>query len=185
MGKRIYIIRHCKAEGQEFDAQLTDEGHKQAQQLRDLFSTIEVDRIISSPYRRAVQSIKPLSETKRVEIETDSRLEERNLSSKQLTDWLEKLESTFLNMDLTFEGGESSREATERVVQLMEECEADEMEESIIVVTHGNLMALLLNHFLHDFGFEGWKGLSNPDVYLLQINEDGAEVERIWNNRWI
>ncbi|MYL32577.1 histidine phosphatase family protein [Pontibacillus yanchengensis] len=183
MGKSLYVIRHCKAEGQAFDEQLTDEGHKQAQQLRDLFSTVQVDRIISSPYTRALQSIKPLSGAKRVEIETDSRLEERRLSSKQLPDWLEKLESTFSNMDLAYEGGESSREATARVVQLMEECKADQNVESIIIVTHGNLMSLLLNHFSQDFGFEGWKKLSNPDVYVVQLGEDGTNVKRIWEER--
>ena len=46
-----------------------------------------------------------------LEVEIDERLSERMLSSVSLSDWLEKLEATFYDLDLKFEGGESSKEA--------------------------------------------------------------------------
>ncbi|MFZ7946018.1 histidine phosphatase family protein [Neobacillus sp. 19] len=54
-------MRHCEAAGQPPEAQLTDRGLKQAIGLCEFFSNIKIDRIISSPYKRAIESIQPLA----------------------------------------------------------------------------------------------------------------------------
>ena len=96
--KKIYIIRHCEAEGQPSEAQLTDRGFKQALDVSEFFSGIKIDRIISSPYKRAIQTVQPLAMRLNIEIEIDRQLTERVLSTKNLSDWLEKLRTTFANM---------------------------------------------------------------------------------------
>lgn len=42
MLKKIYLIRHCEAEGQSFEAQLTDRGFKQAVELADFFLILKL-----------------------------------------------------------------------------------------------------------------------------------------------
>jgi 2,3-bisphosphoglycerate-dependent phosphoglycerate mutase len=179
MEKKIYIVRHCEAEGQPSKSRLTERGFKQAIELSEFFSNTNVDRIISSPFLRAIQSIEPLTEKTNIKLEVDSRLSERTLSTKDFPDWLEKLKATFNDMELKFEGGESSQEATSRVVNAVEDIVKSENENTIIV-THGNLMSLLLKNFNNDFGFEEWKILSNPDVFLLHIKNNEATIERLW-----
>ncbi len=52
-----------------------------------------------------------------------------------------------------------------------------------LVVTNGNLMALVLHSLYRTFGFEGWKSLSNPDVYILRkTGSSKTTFERIWTN---
>ncbi|MFZ7946106.1 histidine phosphatase family protein [Neobacillus sp. 19] len=53
-------------------------------------------------------------------------------------------------------------------------------DENTIIVTHGNLMSLLLKHFNKDFGFDDWKSLSNPDVYLLENDNNKVTSKRLW-----
>lgn len=60
--KNVYVVRHCKAEGQASDAQLTAIGVEQAEILAEFLSDKEIDYIISSPYERAYRTIKPLSD---------------------------------------------------------------------------------------------------------------------------
>ncbi|MEH7391073.1 hypothetical protein [Bacillus sp. JJ1474] len=64
--------------------------------------------------------MEPLAKRLNIEIELDRKLTERILSSENLPDWLEKLKTTFANMELKFEGGESSQAATERIVEVVE-----------------------------------------------------------------
>ncbi|WP_316246817.1 histidine phosphatase family protein [Paenibacillus ihumii] len=99
MKKHIYIIRHCKAAGQEAGAPLTTEGQMQADQLSDFLTKRPMDYIVSSPYERAVSSIRPFAQKQNLIIHTDSRLSERVLSSEQLDDWIEKLRESFDNMN--------------------------------------------------------------------------------------
>ncbi|MEQ2528336.1 histidine phosphatase family protein [Robertmurraya yapensis] len=177
--KYIYLIRHCEADGQAFEATLTETGIKQANDLDNFFVEKRVERIISSPYKRAVQSIQPLAERLKLDIELEDRLTERVLSSKNLPDWYEKLQETFEDFDLKFDGGESSHEAMNRIVEVIEEV-VQSTPDNVAIVTHGNLMALLLKHFHQEFSFNDWKKLSNPDVYLLKYQNYQTTFKRIW-----
>lgn len=176
--KKIYAIRHCQAEGQEPHAPLTNEGLKQAEILREWLKDESIQRIVSSPFKRAVQTVEPLSRQLNMPIEKDQRLEERVLSTKYYFDWQEKLERTFADMDLAFEGGESSRQAMERGVKVVEDI-FSRKEKGTVLVTHGGLMSLLLSYYTGDFGFEGWKNLRNPDVYVLTRLGSKTFVERM------
>lgn len=178
--KKIYLIRHCEAKGQQPEATLTNNGYRQALHLAEFFSNKQVDRIISSPYRRAIESIKPLGYRLNMDIEIDERLTERVLSSENLSDWFEKLRATFWDHELKFDGGESSQEAMNRIVQVIGEIFEHETKNTIIV-THGNLMSLLLHYYDKEFGFKEWKNLSNPDVFLLTLYNYRANFSRLWN----
>ena len=179
MLKKCYLMRHCEAEGQAADAPLTKKGMKQAELIADFFSTMHVDRIISSPFKRAVQSIVPFTEKAGITLETDERLTERVLSNENLLDWLEKLEASFEDMGLRYAGGETSLEAMTRINEVLEEIDKSDAETSVIV-THGNLLSLALKYYDREFGFEGWRNLSNPDIFLLQIDCDQVVIQRVW-----
>ncbi|WP_199621325.1 histidine phosphatase family protein [Paenibacillus alkalitolerans] len=179
--KRIYLVRHCKAKGQEASAQLTEEGFIQAEELVDLFSNKQIDFIVSSPYERAVTTIRPLSKKLNLEIHIDDRLSERVLSSENVADWIDRLKESFADLDIKLPGGESSREAMNRGAAAINEL-LERKEASIVAVTHGNLMSLILKSFDDRFGFDDWKALSNPDVYELTFTDKSREViiNRLW-----
>lgn len=72
--KHFYLVRHCKAEGQDPDAALTPLGCQQAAALAAFFTDIPIERIIASPYLRAQATAEPLARHFGLEIETDSLL---------------------------------------------------------------------------------------------------------------
>ncbi len=88
----------------------------------------------------------PLSKRLGLTVEVDDRLVERVLSSTPIHDWQEKLAETFVNLDLNFAGGESSRAAMSRGVAVVNEV-IQQAESSAAIVTHGNLMTLNLKIF--------------------------------------
>lgn len=180
--KNIYVIRHCEAEGQLPESPLTDKGVKQSIDLAVFFDHIKVERIISSPYKRAIETIQPLANYSNVEIEIDNKLKERILSTTHLSDWFQKLRATYDDMDLKFEGGESSQEAMTRIVEVVEGALKGDIENTIIV-THGNIMSLLLNHYIKKFGFNEWNNLSNPDVFLLKFESNKVTYKRLWKQK--
>ncbi|HDR5272065.1 MULTISPECIES: histidine phosphatase family protein [Bacillus cereus group] len=180
--KTLILVRHCKAEGQEESALLTQEGQQQAIDLMThlLNLNFKIDKIISSPYERAVKTIKPFAEEVGLEIHTDERLSERRLSNAPITNWLDILKHTFDDIDFSVEGGESTREATERAITLIKEQMHSE-KQITLMVTHGNLMTLILKHFDERFGFKEWANLTNPDIYKITIQEENSTVTRLWD----
>lgn len=177
--KRIYVVRHCKANGQEVEALLTKDGKEQAENLALFFNDKNIQQVISSPMKRAIQTIEPFTKEKNLNIQIDKRLSERILSTENYPDWMEKLEQTFENLDLKFEGGESSREASKRIFNVIEEVKKSDVENTIIV-SHGNIITLLLKKLDKDVSFEDWKKITNPDVFLIEYSGDEFYYKRIW-----
>ena len=139
MNRVIYLVRHCQAVGQEPDVPLTKIGQQQAITLADWLCEAEIECIISSPFSRAYQSIVPLAQRLGLTIEIDDRMIERVLSPIPLDNWRELLAKTFVNLDLSFKGGESSRTAMMRGVAVVERA-IQQTTKSTVIVTHGNLM---------------------------------------------
>ncbi|MFS0575426.1 histidine phosphatase family protein [Sporosarcina sp. 179-K 3D1 HS] len=175
MDKTIYLVKHCQATGQEQKAELTGEGKEQAKELVRFFEKRNVKRIISSPFTRAVQSIQPTADSLGLQVEIDGRLGEHKLISKNLKDWIERLEESVRDMDLKMAGGESSREVAKRGMEVLEAAT-----DGTVLATHRNTMALLLMQIDGIQGLKEWTGLSNPDVYEVQVKKDSYYVRRIW-----
>jgi 2,3-bisphosphoglycerate-dependent phosphoglycerate mutase len=178
--KTLYVVRHCQAEGQEPGARLTPDGVAQAIALAGFLAEAEIGRIVSSPYTRATQSVAPLAQRLGLEVELDVRLVERVLSSVSSPDWQDRLRDSFADLDLSFEGGESSRNAMQRAVAVVEDVRAHPAQTTLLV-THGNLLTLLLKHFDDSVGFADWRALTNPDVYRVVLARP-ATIDRMWRS---
>ncbi|MFC4557325.1 histidine phosphatase family protein [Virgibacillus kekensis] len=180
--KNIYLIRHCSADGQHKDSPLTSHGIRQAKQLADFLAEkrIEADKIVSSPYLRAIESIRPYAEKNKLNITVDDRLKERILSEDPIDDWLEVLEQSFNDLDFRLPGGESGNDAVKRAEMVIENVLADSNVSNVVFVSHGNIIALLLSRYQPGFGFEGWKTLRNPDVYLINADRQKNSIECLW-----
>ncbi|MEN2465879.1 histidine phosphatase family protein [Ornithinibacillus sp. FSL M8-0202] len=179
MGKKIYLVRHCQANGQELTASLTEAGINQSLELVEFFADVLVERIISSPYHRAIDSVTPLAKEKDIPIEIDDRLSERVLSTTFFHDWRERLEQTFDDLDLVFEGGESSAQAMRRGIEVIKELLEND-EEHILLATHGGLTSLILKYFQPSFRFKDWENLTNPDVFVIAYSNGEPEITRLW-----
>jgi broad specificity phosphatase PhoE len=77
-----YIVRHAKAgdreewEGDDRLRPLTKAGHRQAQALAESLRNERIDKILSSPYVRCMQTVEPLAAKLKLPIEPRKDLEE-------------------------------------------------------------------------------------------------------------
>ena len=180
---RLLLVRHCETTAQGPDAPLTRTGQDQALALARFLEQFPVDAVVSSPYRRARDSIAPFAVRARIPVEPDDRLVERRLSAEPLADWREQLQRSWQDFDHRPPGGETSREAQQRARGAVDEIAA-RGHRCPVLVSHGNWIALLLNSFDPRWGFAAWQGLGNPDVYQLALvpGAGPGSVERIWRD---
>lgn len=75
----LYIVRHAKAgsrsefDGDDRDRPLTNSGRRQAAELASRLAAVSPTLIVSSPYRRCIETLEPLG----VAIETEVRIDDR------------------------------------------------------------------------------------------------------------
>lgn len=179
--KKIYLLSHCSASGQHKDSPLTTEGTRQAQLLSIYFikNKIPIDKIISSSYFRAIESIQPYSDKSGIKIELDDRLHEFILSNEPVEDWIEAIERSFADANYHLPGGESANEAVKRANKVLEEIYQNPDFSNVILVTHRNLLSLILKEYDDSFTFDKWKELNHPDIHLITYENGIKSIERL------
>ncbi|SDX18094.1 2,3-bisphosphoglycerate-dependent phosphoglycerate mutase [Marininema mesophilum] len=173
----IYIIRHCKAEGQEFSASLTNIGEVQSKMLTEFLLPLSIDRVISSPMVRACESIELFTQRSGVTLEMDQRLSEWVLCESHRDDWRDCLKDSFANVDKSLDGGESLNEAMNRGISVIEDLKDSGFNKTALV-THGGMLTVMLKYYNSWIGFDNWERLTNPDVF--EINTRNSIINRIW-----
>jgi 2,3-bisphosphoglycerate-dependent phosphoglycerate mutase len=170
---RLVLVRHCESAGQAPEAPLTEAGRRQAADLAERLAPLGIDRVVSSPYLRARETIAPFAARAGLAIGTDERLAERVLSPGPVDHWRECVARSFEDPDHRLPGGESGRAVLARgwaaVVAAL-----DGGHRLPVVVSHGQLLALVLHSIDPSFGFRGWESLRNPDVFLLERRTDAS-----------
>jgi 8-oxo-dGTP diphosphatase len=77
---RLYVIRHAHAgsrstwEGTDEARPLTNKGHRQSDAIAAELRAAGISRLVSSPYRRCVDTLEPLARHLELAVESDDRL---------------------------------------------------------------------------------------------------------------
>jgi 2,3-bisphosphoglycerate-dependent phosphoglycerate mutase len=96
-------------------------------------------------------------------------LRERLLSPSTTDDWLSALQRSFADPDYALAGGESSRQAAERVGAVLDDMAARHRGQTVVCASHGNLLALALRRGDPEIGFEFWRGMPMPALYRMVV----------------
>ena len=177
---RLLLIRHCESVGQRPEAALTEAGARAAETLARFLSRFPVDRVATSPYRRARQTIAPFAAAAGLPVHDDDRLVEQRLAAAPVEHWRDAVRASCRDPDFRLPGGESARGVLDRGWPALEELLVGR-HGLPVAVTHGRFLSVILNSLDGRFGYEEWEALSNPDVFALaDASGGGLRYERIW-----
>lgn len=180
----IYFVRHAESPfiaDIERTRGLSEKGEFKSIQVKNILIDQKIDYILSSPYERAIQTVKPLADELKKEIIVFEGLKERALGNIGDIQFKEAKQQLYLDFSFHFQGGESSKDSQERAIKDMNKI-LQEFEGKIIVIgTHGDIMTLMMNYFDDRYDINFWESTSMPDIYQLRFKEDILkEVKRIW-----
>lgn len=180
----IYFVRHAHSTytKEERERPLSEKGQLDAENVTHLLKDRHIDVVISSPYKRAIQTVQGIANTYDVSIQIEEDLRERLLSSESVTDFNDAVQKVWEDWDFAHEGGESNDVAKRRAVICMQNILKKYKDKNIVIGTHGNIMVLLMNYFDSKYDFRFWKTIRMPDIFKLNFhNEDLVSAERIEN----
>jgi 2,3-bisphosphoglycerate-dependent phosphoglycerate mutase len=185
----MYLVRHGQATGNEAEAQLTDLGKIQAKELATFLREQlagNTPYLITSPYKRATQTSSELSKIFGINYEEDDRLIERkigevgNLTQEELQ---QKLKEQFTQTEDSFPDGESNSKVIVRLRNFINELGEVKSDNPILIVTHRLTMALFMQQFDKKIGYEEFRSMTNPDVYLIKNTAGNVSAKRIWSTQ--
>jgi len=176
-----YLIRHAQSRPSEqvrhSDWPLSDLGKAQANRLSELLLSLGIERLVSSPFTRCLQTIGPFAKRVGLQVVVCDDLRERNLGIGISDDFGAIWRKSWKDFDFALPGFESSRDAQRRFVDAMRRILRQHEGRTIGVCAHGNVIGLYLNHLDGRNGRETAERLTNPDVLRLHTEGDVVEWE--------
>lgn len=183
----LYIVRHGETDWNakgltqgETDIPLNNTGIKQAKDLAEKLKGIKFDAVFSSDLIRAKKTAEIIAFEKKIAIETTHLLRERrfgkfegkpySLMDEFHRNW-EKLDKKERTNYKPYKGYESDKEAITRFITFLREISVRYTEKKVLVVCHGGIMRILLNHLSDETYLAG--AVSN--LAYIQLESDGVD----------
>lgn len=180
-----YLIRHAHAEWRDDDSRpLSKAGSEAARVVAERLASRPIAALYTSPSRRSVETVEPLASRLGLRPEVVPDLRERELPAVPPGEFEALVQQAWRLPAEAPRGGESNVQAQARGLAVVRAVVARHAGAQVVLATHGNLLALVLNALDPSFGYECWRGLTFPDIY--QVAFSGTEccgVERLWSRR--
>jgi 2,3-bisphosphoglycerate-dependent phosphoglycerate mutase len=176
---RVDLVRHAHADWQPDEARpLSARGQIGAAAVTECLRRKPITAVYSSPARRALQTVEGLGIAPIVLAD----LRERELAPVFNADFHGTIRAAWSNPDVAPPAGESNVTAQARGLEVLRTILGRHPGQHLVVATHGNLLALILNALDSSYGYEFWCAMTFPDIYELQFEGDVlTKVDRIYD----
>ncbi|MBM3199335.1 histidine phosphatase family protein [Candidatus Woesearchaeota archaeon] len=187
---KLLLVRHGQTEQNKrkvwqghTQGALSSEGKLQAKKLARRLSKEKIDVAYCSDLHRAKNTLKPLLDKKYIPTYYVEELRERNLgvleglTTDNIMKYTSQKNSGFTTTD--FETGETHQEVKKRVLSVYEQLTKDYKGETVLIVTHGGVIAHILMHlFNHPEDAETFRKLvpNNASITSIQVEDGKAEM---------
>ncbi|MBS4538913.1 histidine phosphatase family protein [Clostridium sp. D2Q-11] len=174
----LIMVRHAKVNYTPDDRKraLSKEGENQRQDVLNILKKKEIDLIYSSPFKRAIDTIKPYADFKGMEINIIENLRERKISDVFIDDFDSFANNQWKDFDYKLNKGESLREVRERGLKSIESIIRDNRGKRIVIGTHGTFLGVMLNHYEKKCDYRFWRKIKMPAIISIKYNENDEVI---------
>ena len=146
---------------------LTEDGLADAAALAPRLAALGPARIVSSPYLRAVRTVRPAAELLGLPVETDWELREWDSGLAPGPDYARHYASSWANPDLVRPGGESLRHLSDRALGALRPLL--DGPGPVVVGSHGTFISRTLAGFGYPVDWPFHRSMPMPAVYVLHF----------------
>jgi 2,3-bisphosphoglycerate-dependent phosphoglycerate mutase len=183
----IYFVRHAEADNTERDGAirpLTAKGMTNRTAVTKYLQDKSIDFVLSSPYKRAVDTIADFADRNGFTIETVYDFRERKSDSDWVrdTDFWPFIERQWNDFSYKLSDGECLAEVQERNIKAVNEVLARHRDKNIVIGTHGTALCTIINHYDNSYGFRDFLAMVNILPWVVRMKFDGencVSIEKI------
>jgi 2,3-bisphosphoglycerate-dependent phosphoglycerate mutase len=152
---------------------LSDKGRQQALDLAPALAELGVEALASSPYLRAIETLRPYAESAGLQISIDEDLRERALGGwmPNVADVEAAVRQMHADLDFQLEGGESGRACVARVEAALARVIAAHPGRTIAVGSHGGVLGHLIASQGVALPDAFWTRIKNPHLFVFDASD--------------
>lgn len=170
---QLYFVRHAQPQYSNHDdaeRELSLKGMEDRKLVTNFLMDKGINAVLSSPYTRAVETVRHFADTVRMPIIHMQEFRERTIAEKWIDDFDTFCRSQWADFDYRLDGGECLREVQQRniagIARVLKEYEG----QRVAIGGHGTAISTVLNYYDPTFGYEGFEGIRRLMPWIVRLD---------------
>lgn len=178
----VYFVRHAQSNFDNHDdltRELTAQGFRDRKLVTDFLSDKNIDVALSSPYKRAVDTIKEFTNIKNLPIQIIDDFRERKVGNEWIDDFNNFCKKQWENFDFKLFNGESLKDVQCRNICALNNVLKIHNGKNIVVGSHGTALSTVINYFDNSFGYKEFNEIKNLMPWIVEFTFDDNKYVKI------
>ena len=178
----IYFVRHAEPDLSIHDdlmRPLTESGLQASKLVTKFLFDQEIDRVFSSPFKRAIDTVKDFAEVKQLPVEVIADFRERKVSDKWIEDFHSFARRQWADFDYKLPNGDSLNEVQVRNIGALKKLLRDYPEQKLVIGTHGTSLSTILNYFDQSYDYHFFNRIKSYMPFIVCLRFDGETLVNV------
>lgn len=175
---KIFYVRHAEPNYQNHDdatRELSPKGMQDRKLVTQFLMDKEIDIAVSSPFKRAIDTIKEFTDLVDLEIEIIDEFRERRVDSVWIDDFESFSRKQWRDFSFKLSDGECLREVQERNIAALSRLIKKYRGKNIVIGGHGTALGTILNYYSASFGYESFADMKGKMPWIVELHFDEGE----------
>jgi len=182
----IYFVRHAQPNFNNHDdmsRELTIKGMEDRSLVTSFLDDKGIEVVLSSPYKRAIDTVKEFADKKNLHIVTIDDFRERKVDSCWIDDFTAFSKKQWQDFEYKLSDGECLREVQERNIQALNNIIHQFEGKSIVIGSHGTALSTIINYYDKSFGYGEFEKIKSlmPWVVKFVFDKDKCTLIEQYN----
>lgn len=172
----VYFVRHAEPNFNNHDdmtRELSEKGLADRRLVTQFLSDKGIDAVLSSPFKRAVDTVRDFADSVGLDIVTIHGFRERKVDSVWIEDFNSFCKRQWSDFDYKLSDGETLSEVQIRNIRALNEVLDKFSGNNIVIGTHGTALSTIINHFDSSFGYERFCEIKGLMPWVVKMEFDG------------
>lgn len=181
----IYLVRHAESNYKNHEdetRELTAKGLEDRKLVSGYLSDKNIDVVLSSPYKRAIDTVKHFAERNQLTMEIIEDFRERKVDSGWIADFDAFCRRQWEDFSYKRSDGETLGEVQERNIRALHDVMRKFKDKNIVIGTHGTALSTMINYFDRSFGYDEFAKIKSLMPWIVKFvfqDERLLEMEKI------
>ena len=172
----IYFVLHAEPNYENHNdrlRELTEKGLRDRETVTEYLADKNIHAVLSSPYRRAVDTVKHFADGQGLEIELVEDFRERTVDNVWIEDFNAFAQRQWTDFDYKLEGGECLREVQQRNIAALNNVLLRYEGKNVAIGSHGTAVSTILRHFQPSFSYPDFRRLQPVMPLIVRLSFKG------------
>lgn len=175
----VYFVRHAEPNYDNHDEELrelSNKGLKDRKLVTDYLTDKSIDVVLSSPYKRSVDTVIEFASRYNFTIEKIDDFRERKVDNVWIEDFTGFCKRQWADFNYKYTDGETLAEVQSRNISALKRVLEQYENKNIVVGSHGTALSTIINYYDPAYGYKDFEKIRCLMPWIMKFTFEGKKL---------